>query len=415
MPTFTSIALENLLEPRVRDSYKKPLDSNQIATTLSNRGEEEERVDGAENAKPQAPNHIYISPALYITPEPAPIPDTLSASISPSPYVANRKRRSGGGLASRKIDGFEVSGRKGGEQGEKKGDEVEYEESDLTFQCIGDVDAELAEDDLFGTTEVGGDRIEGLEARNEECLDPKCDVSIFGSASEARGLDCQSFASAQGDFFDASEEFSDGSVSSVPSFIIAMESELQTTKLQLLQEIEKRKAAEDDLNMMCNQWQRISNVLSEAGLTLPLPSAVIGGMQIEPAAIENLLQEVIVARFVAEVIGKGQSRAEAELATEAILESKNQEISRLRDRLLYYETANWEMSERNQEIIDAARKQRQRRRTQQKWLWSCVTCVGLSAIIGISVAAYSYLPQLSNHQLTSRAGDSTAGDTHLSS
>nr|GLL17429.1 uncharacterized protein LOC109172366 [Ipomoea trifida] len=412
MPTFTSIALENLLEPRVRDSYKKPLDSNQIATTLSNRGEEEERVDGAENAKPQAPNHIYISPALYITPEPAPIPDTLSASISPSPYVANRKRRSGGGLASRKIDGFEVSGRKGGEQGEKKGDEDEYEERDLTFQCIGDVDAELAEDDLFGTTEVVGDRIEGLEARNEECLDPKCDVSIFGSASEARGLDCQSFASAQGDFFDASEEFSDGSVSSVPSFIIAMESELQTTKLQLLQEIEKRKAAEDDLNMMCSQWQRISNVLSQAGLTLPLPSAVIGGMQIEPAAIENLLQEVIVARFVAEAIGKGQSRAEAEIATEAILESKNQEISRLRDRLLYYETANREMSERNQEIIDAARKQRQRRRTQQKWLWSCV---GLSAIIGISVAAYSYLPQLSNHQLTSSAGDSTAGDTHLSS
>lgn len=146
-------------------------------------------------------------------------------------------------------------------------------------------------------------------------------------------------------------EFCDGSVSSVPSLIIVMESELQTTKHQLLQEIEKRKAAEDALNMMCYQWQRISNVLSEAGLTLPSPSAVIGGMQLEPASIENLLQEVIVARFVAEAIGKGQSRAEAELATEAILESKNQEISRLRDRLLYYETANREMSERNQEII----------------------------------------------------------------
>lgn len=210
MPTFTSIALENLLEPRVRDSYKKPLDSNQITATLSNRGvgryggtEEEERVDGAENTKPQAPNHIYISPALYITPEPAPIPDTLSVSISPSPYVANRKRRSGGDFASRKIDGFEVSERKGGEQeGKKSGED---EESDLTFQCAGDVDEEVAEDNFFGTTEVGGDRIEGFEGRNEEFLDPKCDVSIVGSASEARGLDCQSFVSAQGDFFDASE------------------------------------------------------------------------------------------------------------------------------------------------------------------------------------------------------------------
>lgn len=103
--------------------------------------------------------------------------------------------------------------------------------------------------------------------------------------------------------------------------------------------------------MMQCQWQSISNVLSQAGLTLPSPSDVIGGMQPDNLSIEQLSQEVIVTRFVAEAIAKGQARVEAELAAEAILESKNQEISRLRDRLRYYEAVNHEMSQRNQEIV----------------------------------------------------------------
>lgn len=130
-----------------------------------------------------------------------------------------------------------------------------------------------------------------------------------------------------------------------------IESDLCATRLKLLEEIEKRKTAEDALNMMQCQWQKICSVLSQAGLTLPSPSDVIGGIQLDNASIEQLSQEVVVTRFVAEAIGKGQARAEAELAAESILESKNQEISRLRDRLRYYEVVNHEMSQRNQEII----------------------------------------------------------------
>lgn len=130
-----------------------------------------------------------------------------------------------------------------------------------------------------------------------------------------------------------------------------IEWELRTTKLKFLEEIERRKTAEDALNMMRCQWQNISTVLSQAGLTLPSPSDVIGNMQLDNASIEQLYQEVVVSRFVAEAIGKGQARAEAELAAESVLESKNQEISRLRDRLRYYEAVNHEMSQRNQEII----------------------------------------------------------------
>ncbi|CAH9076453.1 unnamed protein product [Cuscuta europaea] len=395
MPTFTSIALENLLEPRLRDSHKKPLGSEQI--TITPRGtnggttKEEAGLEGAENTKHQ-------SPGLQITSDPTPIPDASSGSISPSPYVANRKRRSGGDIANRKIDEFDDSERKEGEKGD--------EQNASTFQVRDTMEAEAMEDLVFGTPEVSADRIKGLELRDEVYLNPKCDVLLVGSANETVELDSQSFASTQGDFFDANEEFSDGSASSVSSYIVTMESELQTTRLQLLQEIEKRKDAENTLNMMSCQWQRISNILSEAGLKLPSPSSVIGGMEPDPNSIEDILQEIIVARFVSKAVGKGQARAEVELAAEAIIESKNQEISRLRDRLMYYETANREMSERNQEILDTARKQHQRQMTQQK-LWSCV---GLSAVVGISVAAYFYLSQPGHHQLTSSSGHSTAGD-----
>ncbi|CAH9136470.1 unnamed protein product [Cuscuta epithymum] len=406
MPTFTSIALENLLEPRLRDSHQKPLSSEQI--TISPRGtnggtaKDEAGLEGAENTKHQPLNHYCISPALYITSDPTPIPDASSGSVSPSPYVANRKRRSGGNMANRKIDEFDDSERKEGEKDD--------EQNESTFQVRDTMEAEAMEDLVFGTPEVSADRIKGLELRDGVYLNPKCDVLLVGSANETVELDSQSFASTQGDFFDANEvlfsDFSDESASSVSSYIVTMESELRTTRLQLLQEIEKRKDAENTLNMMSCQWQRISNILSEAGLKLPSPSSVIGGMEPDPNSIEDILQEIIVARFVSQAVGKGQARAEVELAVEAIIESKSQEISRLRDRLMYYETANREMSERNQEILDTARKQHQRQMTQQK-LWSCV---GLSAVVGISVAAYFYLSKPGHHQLTSRSGHSTAGD-----
>ncbi|KAJ8572726.1 hypothetical protein K7X08_009237 [Anisodus acutangulus] len=367
MPTYTAIAFENLLEPRVRKSYGK---------------QQKEKVVEDIETPPAPANHIYISPALYITPEPAPIPETSSGSLSPSPHVVNHKRRGGGeAFANRKLNGLEEA-------------EQVNEKTDL------DLKEELAEDNLF----------EDEEEEDEGFLDPRCDALSIGSVNEVRGLDCRSIVSAQGEFFDADEDFSlDGSSLNGSSSGANIELELRATRLKLLEEIERRKTAEDALNMMRCQWQSISKVLSGAGLTLPSPSDVIGGMQFDIASIEQLSQEVIVTRFVAEAIGKGQARAEAELAAKTILESKNQEISRLRDRLRYYEAVNHEMSQRNQEIIEVARKQRQRKRTQRKWLWSCI---GLSAAIGISVVAYKYLPQTSKHQPISNPSQPTGAGTH---
>lgn len=371
MPTYTAIAFENLLEPRVRKSYGKQ--------QLNEINEEEKVVEDIE--PPPAPaNHIFISPALYITPEPAPIPETSSGSVSPSPYVVNHKRRGGGeAFAKRKLDGLE------------KVEQVN-EKTDLDFK----LEEELADEHLF-------DEDDGF-------LDPRCDAASTGSVNEVKGLDCRSYVSAQGEFFDADEDFSmEGSSLNGSTCGPNIESELHATKLKLLEEIERRKTVEEALNMMRCQWQNISTVLSEAGLTLPSPSNVISDMQLDNASIEQLHQEVVVSKFVAEAIGKGQARAEAELAAESILESKNQEISRLRDRLRYYEAVNHEMSQRNQEIIEVARKQRQRKRSQKKWLWSCI---GLSVAIGVSVVAYKHLPQASNHQPISYSNESTGAGTH---
>ncbi|KAL3515811.1 hypothetical protein ACH5RR_022713 [Cinchona calisaya] len=403
MPTFSAIPLENLLEPRVRDSsFAKPPLSNQITTPPAPSLKREQScgatVQGRESAvsKPTpAPRHIYISPALYTTPEPAPIPETVSEPFSPSPYVVNHKRRGGGvGVVGNRGTGgggggggFEIQAE---EQKEKK-------ETDLTeAEVVEDIFGGGVQDELF---------VDEKEKEEREFLDPRCDSGSVGSENEMiRHSDCRSFVSSQGEFFDAIEDFSsDTSASNTPSCGPNLESELRALRLSLLEEIEMRKEAEEALSSMHSQWQSISNLLAEVGLPLPTPSNCSGSMQHSNGLIEDLCQEVIVARFVAQAIGKGQARAEAELAAEAILESKDQEISRLRDKLQYYEAVNHEMSQRNQGIIELARKQRQISKTRRKWFWSCI---GVSIAIGISAVAYSYLPHTSKHEDGPRSNES---------
>ncbi|KAL3538412.1 hypothetical protein ACH5RR_001778 [Cinchona calisaya] len=405
MPTFSTIVLENLLEPRFRDSYKKPPLSNHLSTPppqpqpqqpklCQNDGATVQGRDTAVSKPPPAPRHIYISPALYTTPVPAPIPETLTEPLSPSPYVVNHKRRGGGVgvVGNRNGDGFEIPA---AEEEKKRAGLTEAEE-ELQLE------AEVVEDNF------GGGEDELFRHEEEESLDPRSDSRSLGSGiEEIRQFDSSSFASTQGEFFDAIEDFSsDTSLSNTPSYAPNVESELRALRLSLLEEIEKCKDAEETLSSMHSQWQRISDLLSEVGLTLPTPNIIIGSMQQSDASIKDLSQEVTVARFVAQAIGQGQAQAEAELAAEAILESKEQEISRLRDKLQYYEAVNHEMSQRNQGIMEVARKQRLRRKTQKQWFWSCI---GVSIAIGISAVAYSYLPPTSKHQEVASCSDSSDG------
>lgn len=353
MPTFTSIALESLIEPRFRDSYRDSAKKSEKKRDVKEVREEEEEV------KKPSRNRVNISPALYITPEPTPIVYSSSESLSPSPYVANRKGR--GGLRRRS----EVLVRKEEER----------------------VEEVVMEDKVVRKDEEVREVVE----ESEEFVDTRCDTLSVGSSSDVRDLGSVSGWNPV-DFYDADDDFShDGSMSSTLHSCHSFESEMRATRLSLLDEIGKRKIAEDALGLMYSQWQRVADLLlAQAGLRFPAPSI---GMQFEIGPIEQFCQELVVTRFVSEAVGQGLARAEAEIAAEEIFKAKDQEISRLRDRLQYYEAVNHEMSQRNQEVIEVARKQRKKKKTLQKWLLGGLV---VSIAIGSSVVVYSCLQQTSN-------------------
>lgn len=140
----------------------------------------------------------------------------------------------------------------------------------------------------------------------------------------------------------------DGSQSSPLDF----ETELCEIRLSLLMELEKRKQAEEALNDVQSQWQKVREQLAHAGLTLPADPTIAGkDGQLNINIAEELSQQFHLARFVSESIGRGIAKAEMEAEMEAQIEAKNFEIARLWDRLHYYEAMNQEMSQRNQEAV----------------------------------------------------------------
>lgn len=118
-------------------------------------------------------------------------------------------------------------------------------------------------------------------------------------------------------------------------------------------EIQKRKQAEEELENLQNHWHRLSHHLSLVGFSLPLPPIAIEdmGAQVNLDPAEELSRQIVVARSVADAVGRGCARAEVESKMESQISSKNFEIARLLDRLHYYEAANREMSRWNQEAV----------------------------------------------------------------
>lgn len=130
-----------------------------------------------------------------------------------------------------------------------------------------------------------------------------------------------------------------------------IDNELRETRLSLLMEMEKRKQAEETLNSMRNHWQTICERLIPLGLRLPVDATAWadGDQSADPAA--EVCQQVYLARFVSNSIGRGIAKAEVEMEMQAQIRLKNSEIARLWDRLHYYDTVNQEMSQRNQEVV----------------------------------------------------------------
>jgi len=154
------------------------------------------------------------------------------------------------------------------------------------------------------------------------------------------------------EFYDAFEEISsDGGTRSSR----AMDDDLREMRLSLLMEIERRKQAEEALEIWQKEWKKLSHHLSHVALSLPSPSIAedTDDSSVDPGA--ELCQQITVSQLVAAAIAQGFARAEVESEMETVIAAKNFEIARLSDRVQYYEAANREMSQRNQEAIEMSR------------------------------------------------------------
>ncbi|KAF5952078.1 hypothetical protein HYC85_010022 [Camellia sinensis] len=264
MPSISTLAWETLLEPRVRDSFKNTLNSQQQIPKSSIVVDDEDEEEKKNKKRTQAPNHIYISPALYTTPAPAPIPDS-SFPLSPSPYVVNHKRR-GGDAVARRAGGFD-------ETPQLKSPPDDETDSNSNGDVVVVVE-EVVDDGVFGMETGGEDRDGGsVVAVLDDFFDPRCESVSVGSSDGVgdfgKQVGCPSFVSNQGEFFDASEDFStDGSTSNFSSYGPRIESELRATRLSLLEEIEKRKAAEYAVGQMYTQWQEARQSFIPSGANI---------------------------------------------------------------------------------------------------------------------------------------------------
>ncbi|XVF15797.1 hypothetical protein REPUB_Repub09cG0187200 [Reevesia pubescens] len=444
MPAFTAIALDRLLEPGASKSadksglnLKPPIpDPKPILNSKL------ERRNGTSVTERKV-NRPQISPALYATPEATPLPDSPS-SFPPSPYIINHKRRgprllksfSEDNVSSRKktLEEDEVNGKaklaesksfdllKDGsvifsipEPNEEQHENGVHDGPIKMEQANGVHAGAIEEENMngvhngeFGSRngEVGRCPMSNGLARDNDVLklvqfdldrcadsedffDPNESMSVTSNTEENDDIGAESparFATPRVEFFDAWDELSSESgPQSIPRDI---EAEVHEMRLGLIMEIEKRKQAEEAVNKMRCKWQRISQELAVAGLSLPAdPIDVTEDELMNPA--EELRQQMGVARFVSLSVGRGIARAELEMEMEAQIESKNFEIARLWDRLHYYEAVNREMYQRNQEAVEMARRNRQRKKRRQRWVWGSIAA---AITLGTAALAWSYLP-----------------------
>ncbi|XP_074581435.1 uncharacterized protein LOC141837960 [Curcuma longa] len=207
------------------------------------------------------------------------------------------------------------------------------------------------------------------------------DTGIIASCCSSLGT-----STPHSEYYDAVEDFGSDSFlsrSSSPSSISNNESELRDLRLGLSEEIEKRKTAEAALLRMQRQWQRLAEMLSRFGVSLPAIEKDHGVLN--DLDFAQISQAILSAKSASEAIA-GVIRAEAAPDMEAILEAKNRDVSRLQNRVNYYLTMNREMSSWNQELAYLSCLKREKRRKKCRWIWSCL---GLSFIIGSSLLASS--------------------------
>lgn len=170
MPTYRTASLQSYFEPRVEESLKNPL-----------YGASNSRQDPNPNLGPRdgAPRHVYVSPDLYVTPVQAPIPQCYPPDpLSPSPYVVNHKRR--------------------GNEWKRCG-EVEVVDLDS-----GNGGGYLCSEEEVGENFVADEKLEIFDIDEDEDVSG-CQGEEETNYNGKEQIESCSFASAQGEFFDASD------------------------------------------------------------------------------------------------------------------------------------------------------------------------------------------------------------------
>lgn len=380
---FTTIALDRLIEQKA----SKPMAAGNVVSD-SRQGS---WINGTDKPLDRMHHWTQISPALYTTPEPTPLPDTPT-SFAPSPYIVNHKRR-GPRLSKALSEDDAALHQAVAEENTTeivKSLEAEDGESCRVVNGIDNVGEVFVDNDAKDVTN-GEDGPENLEQDGEmdDFFDPQDSLSVRSSTDGEssfrldRSLNLNSSAS---EFYDAWEELSSESGSQTASNDV--ETELRELRLSLLVEMEKRKQAEERSNDIQSQWRRICEQLSLVGLNLPEDPTLLKNQTSDDLG-EELSRQVNHIRSVSNSIGREEAKAELEPEMKAQLESKNFEIARLLDRLRYYEAVNHEMSQRNQETIETTRRARQIRKTRQRWIWGSI----LAAVtVGSAALVWSYIP-----------------------
>ncbi|KVH92364.1 hypothetical protein Ccrd_005593 [Cynara cardunculus var. scolymus] len=379
MPTFTTVALDSLIEPKASKPVaggkvipEPKLERRNSNSAITRQGS---GTHGGANRKPDSRNSTktierkhhwtQISPALYATPEPTPLPDS-PLSFPPSPYIVDHKRR-----------GPRLS--------------KTFSENNALLHTAIDEEKTVnigksAEAEDIGPSKVsdGTDTVSG-----DDFFDPHDSMSVKSSNDGESNYESERalhHTAPFAEFYDAWEELA--TETGIQHTANDVEAELSEMQMGFLIEMEKKKQAESRLSDMKSQWGRIREQLSIVGLTFPADPTML---EDEPANDpgEELCRQVNLLRFVSNAVGKGIARAELEEEFEAQLQSKNFEIARLLDRLHYYEAVNHEMSQRNQETVETMRCLRQRRMRRQKWIWGSIAA---AITLGSTALAWSYLP-----------------------
>uniref|UniRef100_A0ACD5YS55 Uncharacterized protein n=1 Tax=Avena sativa TaxID=4498 RepID=A0ACD5YS55_AVESA len=437
MPTITHYVLDPFLEtgslPNIHKTVPKPPPAAPLPPQTS-----EKPI-----SVPVAPARTHTLPALYTTPETTSLPDSPSSFPGTwSPYLINHKRR-GPGLIKTPSQGdvgsdgslpklpvvalpslpnrseafgdqeYEFSlmqeggGAVGGDNGAEEpldGLKEGIQKSKVTLfgqdeHAQPEFEFRHESPDVFVRPVNVGKLVNNGTSRNGEndaFFEPQDSLSV-ASNSEAEDAGGQerwwkpsspygTSGTPGAEFYDAFEEISSDGLTRSSRCV---DDDFREMRLSLLTEIEGRKQAEEAAENWQKEWKKLSHHLSLIALSLPSPTVDedADDTSMDPGA--ELCQQITVSQLVAGAIARGLAHAEVESEMESVISAKNFEIARLSDRVQYYEAANREMSQRNQEAIEMSRQQRNKRKMRQKWFWGSV---GIAVTLGTAAIAWSYVP-----------------------